>query len=256
MKLPLRRIIFAAMVPLILSACSVSENPEGVNDPLEPMNRASHAVNKGADTLVFRPASQVYGTIVPQPARRSLSNAASNLGGPLNVVNNLLQGNVEDAGHNTARFLVNTTIGVFGLFDPAASDFGLDERDTGFGETLAVWGVGEGVYLELPLFGPSTARDAVGIAVDIATNPVGVVLEEGSEIAAATSIPSVLNSRYELTDTVDGILYDSADSYAQLRLFYLESRRFQLGGQTSAENAFDPYANLYEEVYEGLYDDF
>ena len=108
----------------------------------------------------------------------------------------------------------------------------------------------------LPFFGPSTERDAVGQIVDIFTNPLDSVFDEASEIAAFTSFPSVLNSRFELADTVDGILYDSADSYAQLRLFYLESRRFQLSGQTSAENAFDPYENLYEEVYEGLYDEF
>lgn len=256
MTLPFRKTICALAVPLILSACSTSETSDGVNDPLEPVNRFSHAVNKGADTIVFRPASQVYGNVLPERVRRSLSNAADNLGGPLNVANNVLQGNFENAGHNTMRFLVNTTIGVFGLFDPAASDFGLDDRYTGFADTLAVWGVGEGVYLELPLFGPSTSRDALGLAVDIATNPIATVLDDGEEIAATTSIPSVLNSRYELSDTVDGILYDSADSYAQLRLFYLESRRFQLSGQTSAENAFDPYENLYEEVYEGLYDEF
>jgi phospholipid-binding lipoprotein MlaA len=171
-------------------------------------------------------------------------------------MNDLLQGNVEDAGHNLSRFLINSTIGVFGLFDPASGSFGLEDRETGFGDTLAVWGVQEGAYVETPLFGPSTERDAVGIFVDILTNPVSHIFEEGGEIAAATSLPSVLNSRFELADTVDGLLYESADSYSQLRLFYLESRRFELSGQTAAENAFDPYENLYEEVYEGLYDEF
>lgn len=256
MKLPVKTTVIAVVIPLFLSACASSTTSADANDPLEPINRVSHAVNKGADRVFFRPASQVYGTVIPQPARRGLSNAAANLDTPRTVINDVLQGNLEDAGHNTARFLVNTTIGVFGIFDPASSDFGLEERETGFADTLAVWGVGEGAYLELPLFGPSTVRDSVGLAVDIASNPISSILDDGAEIAATTSFPSVLNSRYELTDTVDGILYDSADSYAQLRLFYLESRRFELGGQGSAENAFDPYENLYEEVYEGLYDDF
>lgn len=246
----------ALIVGLVLLAGCAKTNDQGINDPYEPVNRAVHAVNKGADTVFFRPASQVYGNVVPQPVRRSLSNAASNLSGPRNVANDLLQGNVEDAGHNLSRFLVNTTIGVFGLFDPASGSFGLEERDTGFGDTLAVWGAGEGAYLELLLFGPSTERDAVGQVVDILANPLDSLFDEGAEVATATSFPSVLNSRFELADTVDGILYDSADSYAQLRLFYLESRRFQLSGQTSAENAFDPYENLYDEVYEGLYDEF
>lgn len=246
----------SAVVFVGLAACSSPENPGDINDPYEPINRASHAVNKGADRLFFRPASEGYGTVIPRPVRTGFSNAAANLDTPRSVVNNILQGDIDDAGHNTMRFLVNSTIGLFGIFDPAGSDFGLEERTTGFGDTLAVWGVREGAYLELPLFGPSTERDAVGLAVDILANPIASVGAEGDEIAALTSLPSVLNSRYEFADTVDSILYESADSYAQLRLFYLESRRFELSGQTSAGNAFDPYENLYEEVYEGLYEDF
>lgn len=255
-KLPINTYAAITAAIVLLSGCSTPDAPGAIHDPYESMNRAIHASNKGADRLFFRPASQAYGTVVPEPVRRGLSNASSNLSGPRNVANDLLQGNVEDAGHNLVRFLVNTTVGVFGIFDPASGSFGLDNRDTGFADTLAVWGAQEGAYLELPLFGPSTERDAVGQFVDIFTNPLDSVFDEGAEIAAFTSFPSVLNSRFELADTVDGILYDSEDSYAQLRLFYLESRRFQLSGQTSAENAFDPYENLYEEVYEGLYDEF
>jgi phospholipid-binding lipoprotein MlaA len=255
-KLPFDHRAVLASGLVVLTACAAPVGPGEVNDPYERMNRAVHASNKGADRVFFRPASQAYGNVVPEPVRRGLSNASENLSGPRNVANDLLQGNVEDAGHNFFRFLVNTTIGVFGIFDPASGSFGLEERDTGFADTLAVWGVREGAYLELPLFGPSTERDAFGQVVDILSNPLDSIFEEGTEIAAATSLPSVLNSRFELADTVDGILYESADSYAQLRLFYLESRRFQLSGQTSAENAFDPYENLYEEVYEGLYDEF
>lgn len=252
----LRFSLLGATSALVLSACSAPDTPTDIYDPYEPVNRATHAVNKGADRVFFRPASQVYGTIVPQPARTGLSNAASNLDTPKSVVNDILQGEGEDAVHNTFRFLINTTVGIFGLFDPATR-IGLEERETGFADTLAVWGTREGAYLELPLFGPSTERDAAGKFVDILTNPANIVLiDEGEEIAAVTSLPSVLNSRYEFTDTVDGILYESADSYVQMRLFYLESRRFALDGQGSAENAFDPYANLYDEVYEGLYDEF
>ncbi len=256
MKLPTNRSILVALVTVFLAGCSVPDEPTEIHDPYEPTNRLAHAVNKGADRIFFRPASQVYGTVVPRPARTALSNASSNLSGPRNVLNDFAQGNVEDAGHNLARFLVNSTIGVFGLFDPASGSFGLENRDTGFGDTLAVWGAQEGAYLELVLLGPSTERDAVGQFVDLLTNPLDSIFDEATEISAATSLPSVLNSRFELGETVDGILYDSADSYAQLRLFYLESRRFALSGQTSAENVFDPYENLYDEVYEGIYDEF
>jgi phospholipid-binding lipoprotein MlaA len=254
--LPSIKMTFAVALGVLLAGCSVPDGPTEIHDPYEPVNRAVHAVNKGADRIFFKPVSQVYGTVVPQPARRALSNASANLSGPRNVLNGIAQGDIDDAGHNLMRFMLNSTLGVFGLFDPAGSSFGLDSRDTGFGDTLAVWGAQEGAYLELPLFGPSNERDAIGVFVDIATNPIGEVFDEGGEIAAATSLPSVLDSRFELGETVDSILYDSADSYAQLRLFYLESRRFALSGQTPAENAFDPYENLYDEVYEGLYDEF
>ena len=236
-----------AFVPLALSACATSSPTSDINDPFEPINRATHQVNKGADRVFFRPASQVYGTIVPRPVRTGLSNVATNLDTPRTIINDFLQGDLEDAGRNTARFLINSTVGLFGLFDPASSDFGLEEDHTGFGDTLAVWGVEEGPYAELLLFGPSTTRDGVGLTVDILTNPVTVLFGDGDEVATATSFPSVLNSRFELSNTIDDILYDSADSYAQLRLFYLERRRFELGGQTTADDVFDPYENLFDE---------
>ena len=247
--------VFIAASLVFLAACSAPTPGEDINDPYESVNRVSHAINKGADTVIFRPASQVYGAIAPRPVRTSISNAADNLDTPRSVVNGILQGDAEGAIKNTFRFLINSTIGVFGLFDPA-KDFGLEANQIGFGDTLAKWGVREGAYVELPLFGPSTERDAVGQFVDVLTNPLSIITDEGTEIAAATSVPSVLNSRYEFADTFDSILYDSADSYAQMRLFYLESRRFELAGQNPADDAFDPYENLYEEVYEGLYDDF
>ncbi|NNE90000.1 MAG: VacJ family lipoprotein [Silicimonas sp.] len=243
----------ASMV--FLAACTAPKPGEEINDPYESANRVSHAFNKGADAVIFRPASQVYGAIAPQPLRNSISNVADNLDTPRSVVNGILQGDAEAAIKNTFRFLINTTVGVFGLFDPA-QDFGIEPNQVGFGDTLAKWGVREGAYVELPLFGPSTERDAVGQFVDVLTNPLGIVTDEGADIAAATSVPSVLNSRYEFADTFDSILYESADSYVQMRLFYLESRRFELAGQNPADEAFDPYENLYEEVYEGLYDEF
>ncbi len=254
LPLVLRKIFRVSLVPalLALAACSTPKDATQVNDPYEPVNRVTHSFNKGVDRVFFRPVSRVYGSVLPGPVRNGLSNAAENLDAPRSMLNHVLQGEGEDAVHNGFRFLINTTLGVFGIFDPASS-FGLEERETGFGDTLAVWGAQEGAYLEIPVFGPSTERDTVGFVVDILTNPIGAVLPDNSEeIASLTSLPSVLNTRYTYSETFDSILYDSADSYVQLRLYYLESRRFELGGQAGASDAFDPYEDLYDGLYEEL----
>jgi phospholipid-binding lipoprotein MlaA len=138
---------------------------------------------------------------------------------------------------------VNATLGLGGILD-VASDLGLAEDSSDFGETLHVWGLPEGAYLELPLFGPSTERDAVGDVVDLFTNPLDYVLPPRPRQAkTAVRIVAKVGERGEFSDTVDSILYDSADSYAQLRLIYLQNRRFDLGDASdSTIDYIDPEA--------------
>lgn len=249
-----KRVLLFGLGLAVLSACSIPEPGTDVHDPYESVNRATHRVNLELDRSALRPASQVYGTLVPGPVRRSVDNAAENLGMPSAVMNNVLQGDIGDAIHNTARFAVNTTLGLLGLFDPA-TEMGLESRDTGFADTLANWGASEGAYVVLPLLGPSTERDAAGRLIDILTDPIGSVLgpklgDKAEDNGLAFTAGTIINNRYELTETIDGILYDSADSYAQTRLFYLDSRRFALG-ETSDDAAID----LYDDLYEGLFDE-
>lgn len=235
-----------ACVALSLTACATPEGPAGIHDPAEPVNRAVHGVNKGLDRAVVRPASKAYGAVMPAPARAGLSNAASNLSLPKSAINKLLQGKLDDAAANAARFLFNSTIGIAGLFDPAKT-IGLEARDSDFGETLHVWGVGEGAYVELPLLGPSTSRHAVGRAVDFVMDPVGGIASHPErEIVIGTRVGSGLNTRHELESAIDSVLYESADSYAQSRLIYLQNRRFKLGG-TQEETQFDPYEDPYDQ---------
>ena len=231
----------------LLSACAATPDATGINDPFEPANRKVHAFNKGVDRALVGPASKGYG-IVPEPLKRAVGNVADTLDLPGDIVNNLLQLRLADAGQNSLRLAVNLTFGLGGLID-ISTEAGMPGKPTDFGETLHVWGVGEGPYMELPLAGPSTARDTVGMLADIALNPVRLALPT-KEANAATIIKlfSRLGDRDRFSATVDSLLYESADSYAQARLLYLQNRRFQLGktagGAGSSDDGFiDPYAD-------------
>ncbi|WP_112310126.1 MlaA family lipoprotein [Pseudogemmobacter bohemicus] len=248
------RPILLALGLSALSACAQAPSADGVSDPLEPVNRGVHAVNKGLDTVIVRPASKAYGTVVPGPVRQGVSNVADTLDLPGVVVNQVLQARIGEATTNTLRLAVNATAGIGGLFD-VASVLGMPKTDADFGQTLAVWGVGEGPYVELPIEGPSTARDTVGLVVDLAMNPLNNVFD-GNDADATLAIEGLsrLNDRYRYSDTIDSILYDSADSYAQLRLLYLQNRRHEIAkakGGTGGEDGdfIDPYEEDFIDPY-------
>ncbi len=249
----LLRAAVAALSLGILASCGPARLPaEGeINDPTEPTNRAIHQFNVGVDRAIVRPVSTAYGTVVPEPARESLSNFAGNLDQPLHVVNDILQFRFDDAAQNTFRFLVNTTFGLGGFFDPA-TDMGLYAEDTDFGETLHVWGVSEGAYMVLPLLGPSTSRDTAGFVVDRVMNPTRLLGEVEQDYATGVAVADLANTRYQFRDTIDGLLYDSIDGYAQSRLLYLQNRRFELRGNQPLDFA-DPYEDSYIDPYEDPY---
>ena len=233
-----------------LAACGPAAVPSGINDPDEARNREVHAFNRSVDRAILRPTANTYSSILPEPVERGVSNFATNLDAPGDVLNNLMQARLGKAAENTLRFAINSTIGLAGLFDPATA-MGVTGDPTDFGETLHVWGVGEGTYAEVPFVGPTTDRDFVGIIVDVAMNPVRLALPNPeSYYATGTKVASRLSDRARFGETVDSILYESADSYAQARLLYLQNRRFQLGGGgAGAEAGFeDPYSD-FEDPY-------
>ena len=229
------------LVMLSLAACGPAPAPSGINDPREAQNREVHELNKSIDRALVNPASNAYGEI-PGPLRQGVQNFAGNLDLPGDVVNGLLQGRPKNALDSTLRFVINSTVGLAGLFDPAKA-IGISGKTTDFGETLHVWGFAEGAYGELPLIGPSTTRDTTGRIVDAALNPLRLLLpSKEASVATFASTASRLGDRYKFGNTVDSILYDSADSYAQERLLYLQNRRFELGQTTNEdEQFFDPY---------------
>jgi phospholipid-binding lipoprotein MlaA len=225
-----------------LGACARPPVSSEINDPHEAENRHVHAFNVALDKAVLRPIAEGAGGSGTGPFATGVKNFASNLDAPGDVLNDLLQLRVGRAAHNTLRFAVNSTIGLGGLFDPARA-MGVEAKETDFGETLYVWGVNEGYYMELPFIGPSTARDTFGRAVDYAINPLGLFVKPPeSYIGTAAQVLDKVESRARHAETVDSILYGSADSYAQTRLLYLQNRHYQLG-QTPADDSFeDPYA--------------
>lgn len=237
----------AVLAMAALAGCTPAPPGGGVADPYEARNREVHAENVRVDRAVIRPVAEAYADVVPAPLRRGLSNAASNFGLPGTVLNDLLQFRPGDAVVNAARFAVNSTIGLGGLLDPAGQ-MGLAERPADFGQTLHVWGVREGAYLELPLLGPSTERNAVGRVVDAALNPTRLFLEDAGPVRAALGVARGLEYRNELAPMLDRVLDTSADSYAQARLGYIENRRFLIG-QDDEPDYFDPYEELYGDGF-------
>ena len=225
---------------LVLGGCAAPQPGADVNDPFEQTNRRIHDFNVGVDRAILRPAGQLANK-APEIITGPVVNFSNNVSLPGMVVNNVLQGDIGGTVTNTMRFLLNSTVGVLGLFDPAGA-IGITEVKTDFGETLAVWGVGEGPYIELPLLGPSNARDAIGEIVDLALNPLDQVgLQPQIDYGTYARIGEVIIDRGAFGDTLDSVLYDSADSYAQARLIYLQNRRYELG-ETAVDGYIDPYA--------------
>ena len=245
-----------------VSACTTtgpSRVSPDINDPYEQANRSVHAFNLAVDRAIFRPASKGYVTIVPDPIVTSFSYFADNISEPGNMINAILQGDLPGAGTALGRFAMNSTIGFLGLADPA-TEFGLPPDPTDFGETLHVWGVGEGAYIELPFFGPSTQRDSVGLLVDFFTNPMGYARSQSiANASLGAEVVQRLGDRGRFSDTVDSILYESADSYAQSRVIYLQNRRFELAGSAEQDYAdpyqdfADPYSDFSTDPYEDPY---
>lgn len=241
---------FILLVSLSLLGACASQNEvvssAEIYDPQEASNREVHEFNLKVDRVLFRPVSNGYGSYIHEDARLMVSNFADHLSLPADVVNNLLQGDLKGAGSNSFRFVFNTIFGLGGIADPSDA-LNIPRRETDFGETFHVWGMKEGAYVELPLLGPSTERDAMGTILDFALDPVSVVLPSPeSYIGTTANVADRMGDRYELRGTIDSVLYESADSYAQARILYLQNRRFELG--VSGEDAYlDPYDDPYAE---------
>lgn len=245
----------ALLFAVSLAACArppAGHPPEEAYDPYEERNRRVHEFNLTLDRNLVRPAGIGYSEFLPDDIETPLGRAAGNLSLPSDIVNNILQLEMRSATENFYRFAVNSTLGVFGLFDPA-TELGMPDRNkTNFGATLHYWGVREGAYLELPFVGPSNERDTAGFFVDLAINPLRYVLNNPWNFISTVAVASDgLSRRGRFSDTIDSILYESADSYAQSKTLYIQNRRFELDG--GSDSGFDdPYDDFVPATEGGI----
>lgn len=204
---------------LVLSGCATN----GVeHDPLEPLNRGVYRFNDAVDKAVLKPVARGYKAVVPSPVRSGVSNFFSNLDDVIVTFNNVLQLKVDPSFRSASRVIVNSTFGVFGLFD-VATPWGLEKSNEDFGQTLGYWGVGPGPYLVLPLVGPSSVRDGAGRLVDAQIDPVWNV----DHIPTRNSLVALktIDLRASLLD-VERVLDEAAlDPYVFLREAYLQRRK-------------------------------
>jgi phospholipid-binding lipoprotein MlaA len=214
---------------------------KATNDPLEPTNRVFYAVNNGLDTVLLRPLAVAYKSGVPEVVRTHVHNVLDNLSTPVAVADDILQTKPRRAGDSLMRLLINSTIGVAGIFD-VATDWGWPEHSTDFGMTLALWGVPDGPFLFLPVLGPSDPRDAAGFGVDVAMDPLTWV-GQGTIVDAlgyARLGVSAVDARAAALDDLDKIKAQALDPYATFRSLYRQHRDSQIEDARSDNRATLP----------------
>ena len=238
------KIFFIVLLLLGFSPLATHAKDNGVNDPFEGTNRNIFKFNEKLDDYFFKPVAKGWRKI-PDIPRKPLSNLADTAKVPVSLANAVLQLNKESIGNILGRFLVNMTFGLGGIFDVASKDeFGnMPKVHEDFGQTLAVWGVPDGPYVMLPIFGPSSVRDSIGMGVDAVTNPLSFAYRmNGIGIEARLSGPVVrgVTKREKYLDYVDEIKAGSLDFYATMRSLYRQKRKKEISGELENEKvSFD-----------------
>jgi len=223
------------LLTFALGGCATTAQQQrtDANDPFEPINRASFAFNDGLDRALLRPAARGYRAVTPEFLQTGISNVFSNAKYPVTLVNNALQGKFGAAFNDTGRFVLNSTLGVGGLFDPA-TDVGLDRNDEDFGQTFGTWGVPSGPYFVVPFYGPTTLRDGVGSLIDDFAEPRSYLEDDSTRYGLW--IAGNFERRVRLLDA-DALLERTGDPYAFVRSAYLQRREFQVqDGNVPAED--------------------
>jgi phospholipid-binding lipoprotein MlaA len=232
---PITSLVAAVCVSAALAGCAT--DPSGQNDPYEQTNRSIFAFDQALDHAVARPVAVFYNHAVPQFARDGIHNVLNNLGEPVTFGNDVLQGSPNRAGQTLGRVVINSTLGVGGLVDVAAK-VGIPPHDEDFGQTLGVWGVGEGPYLVLPLAGPSNPRDVTGMVADYFMDPLTYISWNNSTLYNGIRAGlGIIDLRARNVETLDQIERTSVDLYATTRSLYRQHRNAEIrNGAPDTEN--------------------
>ncbi|MCX5876419.1 MAG: VacJ family lipoprotein [Deltaproteobacteria bacterium] len=196
-----------------------------VSDPLEPVNRAFYHFNDKLYFWAVKPVSQGYAYLIAEDVRMCVRSFLKNLLAPVRIVNNLLQGKVENSGVETARFVINSTLGIAGLADPAQHEFGLSPKDEDLGQTLGVYGAGEGIYICWPFFGSSNVRDTIGMAGDFFLSPVSYLAMSDAGIGVAVEAGREVNNTSLTLGDYEDFKESAIDPYVSLRDAYRQYRQ-------------------------------
>ena len=222
--------ILLAVLPAAPAAAAAKPN-----DPLEKLNRATYAFNDAFDRMLARPAARAYKAAVPVPARNAVSNFFGNLYYPVVIINQALQGKLKTAGSDTARFIVNSVVGIGGFLDPATR-WGFASHDEDFGQTLGWWGVPAGPYLVLPALGPSDFRDAPSVLADRYLSPT--YYQNSRALEYGLFVMSELDKRTQLLAT-DAALKAAFDPYTFIRNAYITRREYLVHDGNVPEETYD-----------------
>ena len=252
----MRTTILSVVAAFSLAACASSQSDVSqgtMADPYEDFNRSVFAFNMGLDKYAIEPTAKAYGAITPSFLRDRFSDFARNLGEPVTFVNSVLQGEGTRAGDTAFRFVFNSTVGLLGVWDPAEK-VGVTHHDEDFGQTLAVWGVPSGPYLVLPLLGSSNPRDALGLVVDRAFQPLTWIEFESDDdldtyIMVGSAALAGLNTRLELDEQIKA-LNSQPEPYIALKRVYTSQRESAiLNGKVDEENVYDDLPDFDEFEY-------
>lgn len=237
-----RRALVVAAAAL-LAACATpppATEPEALaefraaNDPFEPFNRSMFAVNEGLDAAVVRPVVLAYRNVVPEPGRTAVRNVLRNIRSPVILLNDILQGNGERAANTFGRFVVNSTLGIGGIFDVAGEHLDMPFHNEDFGQTLAVWGVPPGPYLFLPLLGPTNPRDGAGLGVDVVSQPLTWIGGFGFEVLDYTRFGiGLIDTRENIDESLQQVRRTSLDPYATIRSATRQGRAAAIANRDS-----------------------